>query len=46
MSYIPNIGDSTYDEESGMYYDSESGNYYWQDEDGNIYEQGCDFPCN
>lgn len=46
MSYIPNIDDCSYDEESGMYFDSDSGNFYSQDSDGNIYEAGCDYPCN
>ena len=46
MGYIPNIDDCTYDEDAGMYYDSDSGNYYSEDAEGNIYESGCDYPCN
>lgn len=46
MSYIPNIDDCIYDDNSGMYYDSNSGEYYSQDSDGNIYECGSDSPCN
>ncbi len=43
---IPNIDDCDYDEELGMYYDSDSGNYYTCDEDGKIYEGGSDYPIN
>ena len=43
---IPNIDDCDYDEELGMYYDSDSGNYYTCEEDGKIYEGGSDYPIN
>lgn len=46
MSYKPDLDNCSYDEEVGMYYDSDSGAYYTQDEDGNIYEGGSDYPIN
>lgn len=42
----PNVEDLVYDDDTGMYYDSESGNYYTVNEDGDVYEAGSDSPCN
>lgn len=46
MAYTPEIEDLNYDEDTGIYRDSESGDFYTVSEEGKIYEAGSDHPIN
>ncbi len=46
MSYIPDLDNCIYDDETGTYYDPESGNSYYYSTNGDLWESGNDHAVN